>query len=56
MNQLDAKQKFKIEFFNYIIYVTLNSLEERFNQLSFHSDVLQISIDIDINNVSDILH
>lgn len=44
----DAKQKFKIEFFNYIIDVALNSLEERFNQLSSHSDVFKFLYDIEI--------
>lgn len=48
----DARQKFKVEFFNYIIDVALNSLEERFNQLNCHSHAFKFLYNINTSDVT----
>jgi len=48
----DARQKFKVKFFNYIIDVALNSLEERFDQLNCHSHAFKFLYDINASDIT----
>jgi len=50
---IDAKQKFKAEFFNYIIDVALNSLEEWFDQFNNHSHAFKFLYDVNTSDVND---
>jgi len=50
---IDAKQKFKAEFFNYIIDVALNSLEKRFDQFNNHSYAFKFLYDVNTSDIND---
>lgn len=49
---IDPRQTFKVEFFNYIIDVALNSLEERFDQLVCHNDTFKFLYNIKDSDVT----
>jgi hypothetical protein len=54
MKPLTEENKFKVHFFNYILDITLNSLNERFTLLETHNKNVQFLYDIlklkDIND------
>ncbi|XP_065681400.1 zinc finger MYM-type protein 1-like [Hydra vulgaris] len=51
---LTEEKKFKINFFNYILDITLNSLNERFTLLETHSKKFHLEFILSVENETDI--